>query len=44
MNTMKKKYNRIYFKLTTVMFLTHKNQKQYHWKRLSVVIFAFHCF
>jgi len=36
--------NRIYLKLTTVMFLMHKNQKQYHWKLSSVVIFAFYWF
>ena len=41
---MKRKSHRTDFKLTTVMFLTRKNHKQYHSKLSSVFIISFHSF
>ena len=40
---MKRKSHRIDFTLTTAMFLTCNNHKQYHSKFSSVVIIAFRC-
>jgi hypothetical protein len=42
--TMKRKFHRINFILTTLMFLKRKIHKQYHSKLSSVVIIAFHSF